>query len=93
MRSSAQRVERFHTPSQPAYRTIRGWALVILLEAHAVRECDEHGHMKDHTDPHALEHAREIARQEPYPGSSPAQSLAAIEDVMSSIGDTCPECR
>lgn len=92
MRSSAQRIERFHTPARPAYRTIRGWALGILLEAHAVRECDQHGHMKDRTDPHALEQAREIARQEPFSGTSPAQSLAAIDDVMNSIGDACPEC-
>jgi hypothetical protein len=93
MRSSAQRVARFHTPTRLAYRTIRGWALAVLLEARAVRECDEHGHMKDRADPHALERAREIARQEPFPGSSPAQSLAAMDDVMNSIGDTCPECR
>jgi hypothetical protein len=48
--------------------------------------------MKDRTDPHALEQAREIARQEPFSGTSPAQSLAAIDDVMNSIGDACPEC-
>jgi hypothetical protein len=92
MRSSAQRVVRFQAPTRPAYRTIRGWALGVLLEAHAIRECDEHGHMKDRTDPHALERAREIARQEPFPGTVPAQSLAAIDDAMNSIGDACPEC-
>jgi hypothetical protein len=92
MRSSAQRVEQFHALTRPAYRTIRGWALGVLLEAHAIRECDEHGHMKDRTDPHALERAREIARQEPFSGNSPAQALAAIDDVMNSIGDACPGC-
>jgi hypothetical protein len=66
--------------------------LAVLLEAHAIRECYEHGHMKDRTDPHALEHAREIARQEPFRGTSSEQSLAAIDEVMNSIGDTCPEC-
>jgi hypothetical protein len=92
MRSSAQRVERFQVSSRPAYRTIGGWALAVLLETHAIRECDEHGHMKDLTDPHALEHAREIARHEPFRGTSSEQSLAAIDEVMNSIGDTCPEC-
>jgi hypothetical protein len=91
MRSSAQRVERFPA-SRPTYRTIRGWALGVLLEAHAIRECDEHGHMKDRTDPHALEHARDIARQDPFAGTSPDQAVAAIDEVMSSIGDSCPEC-
>ena len=88
---SAQRIERFPA-SRPAHRTIHGWALSVLLDAHAIRECEEHGHMKDRTDPHALHHAREVARQEPFPGTSPDQSVAAIDDVMRSIGDTCPEC-
>jgi hypothetical protein len=92
MRSSAQRAEQFQVSRRPAYRTIRGWALGILLEAHAIRECDEHGHMKDRTDPHALEQAREIARQEPFPGTSSEQSLAAMDEVMNSVGDACPEC-
>jgi hypothetical protein len=48
--------------------------------------------MKDRTDPHALEHARETARLDPFPGTSAAQSLAAIDEAMNSIGDTCPEC-
>ncbi|MEA2836454.1 MAG: hypothetical protein QOD89_1004 [Bradyrhizobium sp.] len=91
MRSSAQRAERLPAP-RPAYRTVRSWALGVLLEAHAIRECDEHGHMKDRTDPHALQHALQVARQEPFPGISSDQAVAAIDDVMNSIGDTCPEC-
>jgi hypothetical protein len=92
MRSSAERIERFHRPIRPAYRTIGGWALGLLLQTHAIRECEEHGHMKDRTDPHALDEARKIAGQEPFPGTTPAQSIAAIDDVMNSIGDACPEC-
>jgi hypothetical protein len=91
MRGHAQRVKRIPA-SRPAYRTIQGWALGVLLEAHAIRECDAHGHMKDRTDPHALEHARETARQDPPPGTSPDQAVAAIDDVMASIGDSCPDC-
>jgi hypothetical protein len=33
-----------------------------------------------------------IAREDPPPGVSPAQAVAALEDVLGSIGDTCPEC-
>jgi hypothetical protein len=84
MRSRAHRIERFRA-SRPAYRTVEGWALGVLLEAHAIRECDAHGHMKDRTDPHALEHAREIARHDPPPGTLPDQAIAAIDDVMVSI--------
>jgi hypothetical protein len=34
-----------------AIRTLRGWAISILQEAGAVRECDEHGWMRDRADP------------------------------------------
>jgi hypothetical protein len=34
-----------------AFRTIEGWAIGILLSAGAIRECDEHGYMKERTDP------------------------------------------
>jgi hypothetical protein len=91
MRSRAHNIKRFPA-SSPAYRTVEGWALSVLLEAHAIRECDAHGHMKDRTDPHALEHARETAREDPPPGTSPDQAVAAIDDVMVSIGDSCPDC-
>jgi hypothetical protein len=32
---------------QPAFRTIEGWARNVLLEARAIRECEEHGWMVD----------------------------------------------
>ena len=28
---------------RPAFRTIEGWARSILIEAGAIRECEEHG--------------------------------------------------
>jgi hypothetical protein len=39
-----------------------------------------------------LENARQVARLEPFPGTSPDQAVAAIDEVMGSIGDTCPDC-
>jgi hypothetical protein len=33
-----------------AFRTIEGWAIGILLSAGAIRECDEHGYMKERAD-------------------------------------------
>jgi len=35
---------------RPAIRTIEGWAISVLLEAGAVRECEEHGWMKHRGD-------------------------------------------
>ena len=41
----------------PAIRTLRGWAISVLQEAGAIRECEEHGWMQDRADPHARERA------------------------------------
>jgi hypothetical protein len=73
-------------------RTPRGWAITVLQEAGAVRECDYHGWMQDRADPHSREHAFKLARQNPPPGLSPEATAAAITEVLDSIGDTCPEC-
>jgi hypothetical protein len=54
---------------RPAIRTLRGWAISVLQEAGAIRECEEHGWMQDRADPHARERAISVARREP--GVSP----------------------
>ncbi|GLR91278.1 hypothetical protein [Bradyrhizobium iriomotense] len=77
---------------QPAIRTVAGWARSVLLEAGAIRECEEHGWMKDRADPHAHERARLVAREEPAFGLSPAEAEATIDEMLASIGDACPEC-
>lgn len=73
-------------------RTLRGWAINLLQEAGAIQECEEHGWAKDRADPHAREHALDIARQEPPEGLSPDQAVDEVRGVLDSIGDTCPEC-
>jgi hypothetical protein len=75
-----------------AIRTLHGWAISVLQEAGAIRECEEHGWMRDRADPHARERALNIARQDPPPGFSPDAAAAAVREVLDSIGDTCPEC-
>jgi hypothetical protein len=92
MRSNAKRVEVAAPQLRPAYRTLEGWALGTLLEEHAVRECADHGHMRDRSDPDAWNRAREAARAHPFAGTSAEISIAAIDDVMRSIGDSCPDC-
>jgi hypothetical protein len=77
---------------RPAIRTLRGWAISVLQEAGAIRECEEHGWMQDRADPHARERAFDIARQDPPPGISSEEAVAELRDVMDSIGDSCPEC-
>lgn len=77
---------------RPAIRTLRGWAIHVLQEAGAIRECEEHGWMQDRADPHAWERAFDSARRDPPAGVSPDAADAEVHDVLNSIGDTCPEC-
>lgn len=78
--------------SRPAIRTLRGWAISVLLEAGAIRECEEHGWMQDRADPYARERAFDIARRATPRGVSPEAAAAEIAEVLDGIGDTCPEC-
>ncbi|OKO68967.1 hypothetical protein AC629_41700 [Bradyrhizobium sp. NAS80.1] len=77
---------------RPAVGTLRGWAMSVLHDAGAIRECGEHGWMQDRGAPHARERAFNVARQDPPAGVSPAVAAVAIAEVLDSIGDTCPGC-
>lgn len=77
---------------RPSIPTLRGWAISVLQEAGAICECEEHGWLLDRADPHARERALGIARQDPPFGSAARDAVAAIDNVLSSMGDSCPEC-
>ncbi|MGZ5721416.1 MAG: hypothetical protein ACXWI9_26485 [Burkholderiales bacterium] len=77
---------------RPTIRTLRGWAISVLNETGAIRECETHGWMQDRANPHARERAFDIARAEPPPGLSAHAAAGAIAEALDSIGDTCPEC-
>ena len=81
------------TRERPDFRTVDRWAIGLLLEAGAIQKCDQHGWAKDRSDPHAREEALRIAREAPLAGLSSEQAVAAVRDVLDSVGDTCPECK
>jgi hypothetical protein len=91
MKSNSQR-RLAASAVRPAYRTLEGWALGVLMEQQAVTECDHHGHRRDRSDPDAWNRAREEAWRNPFPGATPEACIAALEEIMRSIGDTCPAC-
>jgi hypothetical protein len=91
MKSNLQRKLALQSP-RPAYRTLDGWALGLLIEHGAVTECDHHGHRRDRSDPEAWNRAREEAWQNPFPGTTPEASVAAINLIVTSVGETCPDC-
>jgi len=69
-----------------------GWAISVLQDAGAIRECEEHGWMQDRADPHVRQRAFDIVRRDPPAGVSPQEAGAEVREVLDSIGDTCPEC-
>jgi len=77
---------------EPACRSVEGWAVTVLLDAHAIVACESHGFIRDRADPDAWQRARMVAAETPFASASAQTSLQAIEDVMCSVGDTCPEC-
>jgi len=70
---------------RPAFRSVEGWARLVLLEAGAIRECEEHGWARVLGDPHAHERAILAARHDPPPGVSPDGALAVIEDGLNAV--------
>ncbi|MEY9881207.1 hypothetical protein ABIA43_002741 [Bradyrhizobium sp. USDA 328] len=76
----------------PPARMLRRWAISVLHEAGAIRECEKHAWMQDRADPHARERAFDIARRYPPPDISPQTAVNAVAEVLDGIGDTCPEC-
>ena len=78
--------------ANPTVETLRRWAIAVLKDAGAIKECETHGWMLDRADPHARDRAFDIARRDPPPGVSQRSAAMAISEVLDSIGDTCPEC-
>ena len=83
---------------RPAIRTLQGWAISVLLDAGAIRECEEHGWMKDCGDPDARERAPRIhrpaslrTRQPLRWGTYSAQSATCARSVrpISDAGRRC----
>jgi len=73
-------------------RTLRGWAISVLQEAGAIRECEEHGSMQDRADPHARERrAFAIAHQYPPHGVSPQTAAVAIAETGTIVLDGSPD--
>ncbi|MGY3454163.1 hypothetical protein [Bradyrhizobium sp. USDA 4353] len=48
--------------------------------------------MRERGDPHAVARARRAASDDPPRGVFSSEALAAIEDVLGAIGDSCPDC-
>jgi len=77
---------------RPDYRTLERWAVALLFEEGAIKECPEHGYMQCRGDPDAIARAFATARECPPAGRSTDDVLVALHDVLGGIGETCPDC-
>jgi hypothetical protein len=64
------------------FRTVDPW----LLEVGGIHKCDQHGWAKVRTDPHVREEALRIAREEPLAGFLSEEAVAAVREVLESVG-------
>jgi hypothetical protein len=68
------------------------WASNILLHAHAIAPCPEHGFMRLRFHHAAIDYAHALAATDPLPGTSKAESVAALDDYLDGLSDDCPAC-
>jgi hypothetical protein len=78
--------------STASRQSAEAWAAEILLQAHAIAKCHDHGFMRLRFDHTSLEHAHALAAAHPFPGMDEAQSAQILDDCLDGIGDACPGC-
>jgi hypothetical protein len=72
------------TERRPAIRTLREWAISVLQEAGAIRECEERGWMQDRADPHGASGPS----NSPTGMDSCGVAIMTVAEVLEGIGDT-----
>lgn len=72
--------------------TLESWATDLLVEAHAIAPCADHGYMRLRHSQHALDYARDLAEHRKFSGKKKKERVAAVEGVLDGLGDTCPGC-
>jgi hypothetical protein len=72
--------------------SLSAWATDILLEAHAIAPCPEHGYFRLRHSHHAVDYATSLAEYREFPGKTRKQRAKAVGKVLDSLADTCPAC-
>jgi hypothetical protein len=75
---------------RPSWREVERWAIGVLLEEGAIKQCPDRGDIQCRGDPDARARAFEVAREHPPAGLTAEDAVAALHDVLG--GDACPEC-
>ncbi|MBC7579138.1 MAG: hypothetical protein H7312_17540 [Tardiphaga sp.] len=68
------------------------WATRILLHAHAIAPCAEHGFMRLKFHHAAIDYAHALAARDPLPGTSKRKSATVLDEFLDGLSDDCPAC-
>jgi hypothetical protein len=68
------------------------WAADLLMEAHAIEPCHEHGYKRLRHSHHAIDYALSLAEHRKVSGKNKKERIAAVESVLDSLSDECPAC-
>lgn len=72
--------------------TVEQWATRILLHAHAIVPCPDHGYMRLRFSHHGLDYAHALAEHDRYPGLSKLKCVEAVDETFDNHSDDCPAC-
>lgn len=75
-----------------AVTSLSTWATDILLEAHAIAPCPDHGYLRLRHSHHALDYATSLAEHREFAGKTRKQRVKAVSKVLDGLADTCPAC-
>ncbi|MEH2469273.1 hypothetical protein V1281_001476 [Nitrobacteraceae bacterium AZCC 2161] len=72
--------------------TLTNWATDLLLEAHAIAPCPDHGYLRLHHSHQAVDYALSMAEHRHFSGKNKKQRVEAVEKILDGLADTCPAC-
>ncbi len=72
--------------------TVEEWATRILLHAHAIAPCPDHGYMRLKFSHQGIDYAHALAEFDRYPNLSKLKCIEAVDAVFDSLSDDCPGC-
>lgn len=75
-----------------ARKSLSAWATDILLEAHVIAACPDHGYLRVRHSHHAVDYAFSLAEHRKFPGKNNKERVKAVNKVLDGLADTCPAC-
>lgn len=77
-------------PKRKTEHELEMWAADLLMEAHAIAPCPDHGYMRLRHSHHAVDYALSLAEHRTSSGKK--ERIAAVESVLDGLSDECPAC-